>query len=62
MVSDSWTEGSSGVRPVTHWAGLMGYEDTMTEDYTRVRLDSPWRGRQAWRPTMKIPSYVTDSM
>ena len=37
-VRESWTKGSSGVRPVSHWAGLMGYEDMKTEDYTRVRI------------------------
>ena len=38
MVRESWTKGSSGVRPVIHWAGLVGCEDTKAEDYTRVRI------------------------
>ena len=45
MVRDSWTEGSSGVRPVTHWAGLIGCGDMKAEDYTRV-----WIGLSlAWK-------------
>ena len=59
-VRESWTKGSSGVRPVILWAGLMGCEDTKAEDCTVSGLDSTWCGRQAWRP--KIPFYVTDSM
>ena len=35
---ESWTKGSSGVRPVTHWAGLMGCEDMKAEDYTHVQI------------------------
>ena len=35
---ESWTKGSSGVRTVIHWAGLMGCEGTKAEDYTRVRI------------------------
>ena len=46
---ESWTKGSSGVRPVIHWAGLMGHEDMKAEDYTNVRMDSPLRGRKAWQ-------------
>ena len=42
---ESWTKGSSGVRPFIHWAGLMGYEDMKAEDYTRV-----WIGLSlAWK-------------
>ena len=41
-------------------AGLMGYEDTRPKTLTRVRMDSPWRGWQAWRSDMKIPFSVTD--
>ena len=37
-VRESWTKGSSGVRPVILWAGLMGCEDMKTEDCTRVRI------------------------
>ena len=37
-VRESWTKGSSGVRPVIHWAGPMGCEDMKAEDYTRVRI------------------------
>ena len=36
LLRESWTKGPSGVRPVIHWAGLMGYEDMKAEDYTRV--------------------------
>ena len=35
---ESWTKGSSGVRPVIRWAELMVCEDTKAEDCTRVRL------------------------
>ena len=35
---ESWTKGSSGVRHITHWAGMMGCEDMKTEDYTHVRM------------------------
>ena len=38
LLRESWTKGSSGVRPVVHWAGLMGCEDTKAEDYTRVLI------------------------
>ena len=37
-VRESWTKGSSGVRPVIYWAGLMGCEGVKAEDYTRVRI------------------------
>ena len=36
LLRESWTKGSSGVRPVICWAGLMGYEDMKAEDYIRV--------------------------
>ena len=59
---ESWTKGSSGVRSIIYWAGLMGYEDMKAEDCPVSGLDSTWRGRQAGRPIMKIPSDVTNSM
>ena len=60
LLRESWTKWSWGIRPDILWAGLMGCEDMKAEDCTVSRLDSTWRGRQAWRS--KIPSYVTDSM
>ena len=60
LLRESRTKGSSGVRPIILWAGLMGCEDMKVKDCTVSGLDSTWRGRQAWRP--KMPSYVTDSM
>ena len=38
LVRESWTKGSSGVRPIIYWAGLMGCEDMKAEDRTRVRI------------------------
>ena len=35
---ESRTKGSSGVRPIILWDGLMGYEDMKAEDYTCVRI------------------------
>ena len=32
LLRESWTKGSLGVRPVIHWAGLMGCEEMKTED------------------------------
>ena len=59
---ESWSKGSSGVRPVIHWAGLRSYEDTKAKDYTHVRIGLYLAWRASLQPTMKIPSYVTDPM
>ena len=37
-VRESWTKGSSGVRPVIYWARLLGCEDMKAEDRTWVQI------------------------
>ena len=62
LVRESWTKGSSGVRPVIHGLDRWAVKIRRPKTIPVSGLDSTWCGRQAWRPTMKIPSYVTDSM
>ena len=38
----------------------MGYEDTKTEDYTRVRIGLYLAWKASWAIDYEIPSYVTD--
>ena len=47
-VRESWIRGCSGSRTIPS-AGLQDYEDTRLKTLSRVRMDFPWRGRQAWR-------------
>ena len=46
---ESWTKGSSGVRPIIYWAGLMGCEHMKAEDCTHVRIGLylAWKARWA---------------
>ena len=43
--------GLGGVRiaELSPLVGLLDYEDTRLKTSSRVRMDFPWRGRQAWR-------------
>ena len=59
---ESWTNGSSGVRPIIRGPDWWAVKTQRLKTIPVAGLDSPWRGRQARRLIMNIPSYVTDSM
>ena len=57
---ESWTKWSSGVRPVSQGPDGWAVKIQRPKTAPVSGWDSPWRGRQAWRPNMYIPFFVTD--